>query len=87
MEMSEIRAALPHCPNCRRHCPIDALSCSRGQELVSRLLTNQFSLEEAQNGSSKEKRNSSDTEHHHGGERHHHNHHDASDYPHGNRTR
>lgn len=38
MDMNEIREKYPHCPNCGRHCPIDAVSCPRGQAFVEKLL-------------------------------------------------
>ena len=38
MEMNEIKEKYPNCPNCGRHCPIDAVSCPRGQALVEKLL-------------------------------------------------
>lgn len=64
MEMNEIKQALPQCTQCGRHCPIDATSCPRGQELVRKLMNGEASLADAvKGGGEKEGR------HHHG---HHH---------------
>ena len=37
MNMNEIKEKYPNCPNCGRHCPIDAVSCPRGQAFVEKL--------------------------------------------------
>ena len=39
MNMTEIKEKYPNCPNCGRHCPIDAVSCPRGQAFVEQLLS------------------------------------------------
>lgn len=39
MDMNEIKQKLANCPQCGRHCPIDALGCPRGQSLVEKLLS------------------------------------------------
>ncbi len=38
MNMNEIKEKYPTCPNCGRHCPIDAPSCPRGQAFAEKLL-------------------------------------------------
>ncbi len=72
MEMSSIKEALPNCPRCRRHCPIDAVSCGRGKELVEKLLSGEMTLEAAaQPGEGKPREGHSHEGHHHGGHHHH----------------
>ncbi len=47
MDMNEIKEKYPHCPNCGRHCPIDAVSCPRGQAFVEKLLRGESVDEES----------------------------------------
>ena len=47
MTMDEIKEQFPNCPNCGRHCPIDATSCPRGEAFVKALLSGEMSPEEA----------------------------------------
>ena len=42
MDMNEIKEKYPNCPNCGRHCPIDAVSCPRGRAFVEKLLSGEL---------------------------------------------
>lgn len=50
MDMNELKNTLPNCPRCGRHCPIDAVSCPRGKELVESILSGEMTIEEALGG-------------------------------------
>ena len=70
--MNSIKEALPNCPRCGRHCPIDAVSCNRGKELVEKLMNSEMTLEAAaQPGEGKSREGHSHEGHHHGGHHHH----------------
>ena len=72
MEMNSIKEALPNCPRCGRHCPIDAVSCNRGKELVEKLMNGEMTLEAAtQADEGKYREGHSHEGHHHGGHHHH----------------
>lgn len=45
MEMQELKERIPNCPNCGRHCPIDAVSCPRGEDFVRRALSGELDAE------------------------------------------
>ena len=47
MDWNEIKEKYPNCPNCGRHCPIDAVSCPRGQAFVEKLLRGEAVHEES----------------------------------------
>ena len=70
--MNSIKEALPNCPRCGRHCPIGAVSCNRGKELVEKLLSGEMTLEAAtQADEGKSREGHSHEGHHHGGHHHH----------------
>ena len=48
MTMNEIKEKYPNCPNCGRHCPIDAVSCPRGQAFVEKLLSGELEASPAE---------------------------------------
>ena len=70
--MNSIKEALPNCPRCGRHCPIGAVSCSRGKELVEKLMNSEMTLEAAaQPDEGKSREGHSHEGLHHGGHHHH----------------
>ena len=70
--MNSIKEALPNCPRCGRHCPIGAVSCNRGKELVEKLMNSEMTLEAtAQPSEGKSREGHSHESHHHGGHHHH----------------
>ncbi|MBQ9251927.1 MAG: hypothetical protein IJ188_04745 [Clostridia bacterium] len=83
MQMPEIKEALPNCPRCGRHCPIDQTSCPRGQELVQKLLSDEISPAEAA-GSAAHSHGDHDGHREHGehGHGHEHGHHHGHEHPH-----
>ena len=72
MNMQEIKENIPNCPNCGRHCPIDAVSCPRGEEFVKKLLSGELSPEDGAKVGSGEGKHGHGEEHEHCGEDHGH---------------
>ena len=85
IESSEKNMSITHCPNCGKHCPIDAVNCGKGETFVEKLKNGEIDPNQLRQELAEHEKNfhgDHEKKGHHGEGGHHHGHYGHHDYPH-----